>query len=96
MTLQGKGIVGEGGSSTSIGVSSQQAKERSKGVSLSGSVTGASWAFPFYTAGDRRANVPWMGVNGSLPAALDAEYTPKQLQLLCMAEVKSLFFKHLH
>lgn len=40
--------------------------------------------FPLYSAGDRRAALVWAGDNATLPAALTTEYTPDQLQLLCM------------
>jgi hypothetical protein len=52
--------------------------------SPSGGGGGAAAArFPLLCAGDRRAELPWAGVNASLPAELAAQYTPDQLRLLC-------------
>jgi hypothetical protein len=48
----------------------------------------ARMTFPLFVGGERQLQRKWVG-NGTLPAGMGDQYTDDQLELLCVAEVRS-------
>ena len=48
----------------------------------------ARMTFPLFVGGERQLQRKWVG-NGMLPAGMGDQYTDDQLELLCVAEVRS-------
>ncbi len=48
----------------------------------------ARMTFPLFVGGERQLQRKWVG-NGTLPAGMGDQYTDDQLELLCVAEVRT-------